>query len=146
MQKTKVLTLMKMTAFALFAVMFACLDSPSAFADEITVLNPRADLPPIMAHPLAPRLSSLEGKTVYINGSDANMNAGNEIMLMVARALAQAVPSMKVVYLSDRYGDVTNDTIVPSILIAKNPTDAHHLDTFKEAEQKADAVVTGLGY
>ena len=117
-----------------------------AVAEKYAVLNPRADLPPIDAKALAPRLASLEGKTVYVNGSDANMNAGLEIMLMVARGLAQTVPGIKVVYLSDRYGDATADSVVPSVRIAKNPTDAHHFDIFKEAEQKANAVVTGLGY
>ena len=114
--------------------------------EQYAVLNPRADLPPIDAKALAPRLASLEGKTVYVNGSDANMNAGLEIMLMVARGLAQTVPGIKVVYLSDRYGDATADSVVPSVRIAKNPTDAHHFDIFKEAEKGADAVVTGLGY
>ena len=110
------------------------------------VLNPRADLPPIDAKALAPRLASLEGKTVYVNGSDANMNAGLEIMLMIARGLAQKVPGIKVVYLSDRYGDATADSVVPAVRIARNPTDAHSRDIFKEAEKGADAVVTGLGY
>ena len=114
--------------------------------EQYAVLNPRADLPPIDAKALAPRLASLEGKTVYVNGSDANMNAGLEIMLMVARGLAQTVPGIKVVYLSDRYGDATADSVVPSVRIAKNPTDAHHFDIFKEAEKGAHAVVTGLGY
>ena len=114
--------------------------------EQHAVLNPRADLPPITANALAPRLASLEGKTVYVNGSDANMNAGLEIMLMISRELAQNVPGIKVVYLSDRYGDATADSVVSSVRIAKNPTDAHHFDIFKEAEQKADAVVTGLGY
>ncbi len=113
---------------------------------QYAVLNPRADLPPIDAKALAPRLASLEGKTVYVNGSDANMNAGLEIMLMVARGLAQTVPGIKVVYLSDRYGNATADSVVPSVRIAKNPTDAHHFDIFKEAGQNANAVVTGLGY
>jgi hypothetical protein len=117
-----------------------------AVAEKYAVLNPRADLPPIDAKALAPRLASLEGKTVYVNGSDANMNAGLEIMLMVARGLAQTVPGIKVVYLSDRYGDATADSVVPSVRIAKNPTDAHHFDIFKEAEKGANAVVTGLGY
>lgn len=134
-------------AFTILAVCFGLVKAGTSQATEqITVLNPRANLPAIKAVPLARRLTSLEGKTVYVNGSDANMNAGLEIMLMVARELAQNVPDVKVVYLSDRYGDVTADSVVPSVRIAKNPTDAHHLDIFKEAEQKADAVVTGLGY
>jgi hypothetical protein len=66
-------------------------------------------LPPIDAKALAPRLASLEGKTVYVNGSDANMNAGNEIMIMIARELATTVPGIKVVYLRDRYGTNTAD-------------------------------------
>ena len=146
MKKSSVGTMIRMAGCLVLVAVFACLGQTPALAEEISVLNPRADLPPIDAKPLAPRLASLEGKTVYVNGSDANMNAGQEIMLMVARELAQSVPGIKVVYLSDRYGDATADSVVPSVRIAKNPTDAHHFDTFKEAEEKADAVVTGLGY
>ena len=119
---------------------------PTAKPEQYAVLNPRADLPPIDAKALAPRLASLDGKTVYVYGSDYVMNAGLEIMLMVARGLAQTVPNIKVVYLSDRYGDATADSVVPSVRIARNPTDAHHFDIFKEAEKGAHAVVTGLGY
>jgi hypothetical protein len=117
-----------------------------AVAEKYAVLNPRADMPPIDAKALAPRLASLEGKTVYVYGSDYVMNPGLEIMLMIARGLAQAVPGINVVYISDRYGDATADSVVPAVRIAKYTTDAHHYNTFKEAEQKADAVVTGLGY
>lgn len=119
---------------------------PTAKPEQYAVLNPRADLPPIDAKALSPRLASLDGKTVYVYGSDYVMNAGLEIMLMIARGLSQAVPNAKVVYISDRYGDTTVDSVVPALRIAKYTTDAHHYDTFKEAEQKADAVVTGLGY
>lgn len=146
MKKLSVLTIGKTVGCLILIAVFACLGQAKALAEEISVLNPRADLPPIDAKALAPRLASLDGKTVYVNGSDANMNAGIEIMLMVARGLAQKVPGIKVVYLSDRYGDATADSEVPSVRIAKNPTDAHHFDIFKEAEQNADAVVTGLGY
>jgi len=118
----------------------------AAKPEQYAVLNPRADVPPIDAKALAPRLASLEGKTVYVYGSDYVMNPGLEIMLMIARGLAQAAPNAKVVYISDRYDDATADSVVPAVRIAKYTTDAHHYDTFKEAEQKADAVVTGLGY
>jgi hypothetical protein len=103
-------------------------------------------MPPINAKALAPRLASLEGKTVYVVGSDFQMNPGQEIMLMIARGLAQNVPGIKVVYISDRYGDTTADSVVPSIRIVNYPVDAHTWSTFKEAEQNANAVVTGLGY
>ena len=115
-------------------------------AEKYAVLNPRADLPPIDAKALAPRLTSLEGKTVYVYGSDYVMNPGLEIMLMIARGLAQAVPNIKVVYISDRYGDATADSVVPEVRIVKNQIDAHYYNTHKDAEKGADAVVTGLGY
>jgi len=146
MKKSRILTMVRAAKCLILVAFFAFLGQTKAFAEEISVLNPRADLPPIKANALSPRMDSLEGKTVYVNGSDANMNAGLEIMLMIARGLAQNIPGINVVYLSDRYGDATADSVVPSLLIAKNPTDAHHFDIFKEAEQKADAVVTGLGY
>jgi hypothetical protein len=114
-------------------------------AEKYTVLNPRADRPAIDAKALAPRLASLEGKTVYVYGLDYVMNAGSEIMIMVARGLAQTVPGIKVVYVSDRYGDATADAVVPALRIAKNRVDTDNYNTFKEAE-KADAVVTGLGF
>lgn len=117
-----------------------------AAVEKYAVLNPRADLPPIDAKALAPRLASLEGKTVYVNGSDMVMNPGQEIMLMIARGLAKSVPGIKVVYMSDRYGDATADSVVPEVRIVKNQIDAHYYSTHKEAEKGAHAVVTGLGY
>ena len=117
-----------------------------AVAEKYAVLNPRADLPPIDAKALAPRLATLEGKTVYVNGSDMVMNPGQEIMLMIARGLAKSVPGIKVVYMSDRYGDATADSVVPEVRIVKNQIDAHYYNTHKDAEKGADAVVTGLGY
>ena len=146
MRKSGVLKLILAMSCFIFVAVFACFVQSTAFAEDISVLNPRADQSPIIANALAGRVKSLEGKTVWVNGSDANMNAGNEIMIMVARELAQAVPGIKVVYLSDRYGNATSDTVVPGIRIAKNPTDAHSFDVYKEAGVRPDAVVTGLGY
>lgn len=34
--------------------------------DTITVVNPRGQLPPIKLIPMAPRLDSINGKTIYI--------------------------------------------------------------------------------
>ncbi|MBN2239170.1 MAG: hypothetical protein JW712_05315 [Dehalococcoidales bacterium] len=34
--------------------------------EKVTVLNPLGNLPPIQLQPMAPRLDSLEGKTVYV--------------------------------------------------------------------------------
>ena len=117
----------------------------SVVAEKYTVLNPRAELPPIDAKALAPRLTTLQGKTVYVYGSDFVMSSGLEVMLMIARGLAQTVPGIKVVYISDRYGDATADSVVPELRIAKGRVDTDNYNTFKEAE-KADAVVTGLGF
>ena len=118
----------------------------STVMEKYAVLNPRADLPPIDAKALAPRLTSLKGKTVYVNGSDSKLNPGQEIMMMIARGLAKSVPGVKVVYMSDRYGDATTDSVVPAVRIVKNRVDTDMFNTLKEAEQKADAVVTGLGF
>ena len=114
-------------------------------AEKYAVLNPRGDMPAIDAKALAPRLSTLTGKTVYVYGLDFRMNPGDEIMLMIARGLAKTVPGIKVVYLSDQYGDATADAVVPSVRIAKHRVETENWNTFKEAE-KADAVVTGLGF
>ena len=146
MEKSGVFKLILAMCCFVFIAVSACFMQSAAFAEDISVLNPRADQSPIIANALAGRVKSLEGKTVWVNGSDANMNAGNEIMIMVARELAKAVPGIKVVYLTDRYGNAATDSVDSSIRIAKNPTDAHSFDIYKEAGVRPDAVVTGLGY
>jgi hypothetical protein len=114
-------------------------------AEEYAVLNPRADRPPIEASALAPRLASLAGKTVYVYGSDFDLKPGLELMIEVARGLAKAAPGIKVVYISDRYGNTAADSVDPTIRIAKGRVDTENREVLKEAE-KADAVVTGLGF
>ena len=53
--------------------------APSAGEPKLTVLNPRGLPPPITLVPMAPRLSTLDGKTVYLvsdgfPGADAFLN------------------------------------------------------------------------
>ena len=54
----------------LAGLMLLLVTAPSALAEEakLTVLNPRGTPPPIRLVPMAPRLDTLEGKTVYIIG------------------------------------------------------------------------------
>jgi hypothetical protein len=123
----------------------AAMQGKAPAAEEYAVLNPRADRPPIDATALAPRLASLAGKTVYVYGSDFDLKPGMEFMIEVARGLAKAAPGIKVVYISDRYGNALADSVDPAIRIAKGRVDTENRETLKEAE-KADAVVTGLGF
>ena len=51
---------------ALVVASFTLKPSPAANDAKITVLNPRGILPPIQRIPMAERLNSLEGKTIYI--------------------------------------------------------------------------------
>ena len=51
---------------ALVVTSFTPKPSPAANDAKITVLNPRGILPPIQRIPMAERLNSLEGKTIYI--------------------------------------------------------------------------------
>ena len=81
----------------------------------------------------------LYDETIWQNAAD-----GTPLVKLIADA--GAVPGIKVVYMSDRYGDAATDSVVPAVRIIKNQIDAHYYNTNKEAEQKADAVVTGLGY
>ena len=64
-----------------------------------TVLDPRAYEPPIPFVGLAPRLDTLEGKTVGV----ANLGGGNSDVVMpgLATALQAAVPGCNVVYWRD---------------------------------------------
>jgi len=65
-----------------------------------TVLDPRAYEPPIDFVGLAPRLDTLEGKTVGV----INMGGGNSdaVMPSIATGLQAAVPGCNVVYSEDK--------------------------------------------
>jgi hypothetical protein len=65
--------------------------SPSRAQEaKITVLNPLGQAPPITRMPMAPRISGLEGKTVYI--VDINFTDTHQLFTEMQKLLSQQYP------------------------------------------------------
>jgi hypothetical protein len=76
------------TLFILTMVSFL---SPSpAQESKITVLNPLGQAPPITRVPMAPRLDSLDGKTVYI--VDVNFTDTHQFFTEMQKLLSERYP------------------------------------------------------
>ncbi len=70
---------------------------PYAIAAEeakIAVLNPRGNPPPIRLVPMAPRLDTLEGKTIYV----INIGFGDTFLPEVQKVLAEKYPKTNWVF------------------------------------------------
>lgn len=92
---------------------------------KISIVNPRGQLPPIRLVPMAPRLDTLEGKTVYLI------------------AVSFAVPLMPELHklLSERYPRTT--------WVLKNKAGSYFDDDpnlWNEAREKSSAVIMGVGH
>jgi hypothetical protein len=71
-------------------------DGKASMEPKITALNPRGMPPPITLIPMAPRLSTLDGKTIYLI-SDGFPGA-DHFLAQVAKWFATNMPSVKTVY------------------------------------------------
>jgi hypothetical protein len=71
-------------------------DGKISSAPKITALNPRGMPPPITLVPMAPRLSTLDGKTIYLI-SDGFPGA-DHFLAQVAKWFQTNMPSVKTVY------------------------------------------------
>ena len=95
---------------------------------EITVLSPIGIPPEIQLKPLAPRLDTLDGKTVYLV-NDGYL--GTDILLGEMQAWFKAnMPEVNTVYKVKGGGGFT----------AEDPA------LWAEIKEKADAVVMGMGH
>ena len=100
----------------------------NAGKEKITVLNPKGQPPPIQLKPMAPRLDTLDGKTVYLV-NDGYL--GTDILLGEMQAWFKTnMPLVNTVYKVKGGGGFT----------AEDP------DLWAEIEEKADAVVMGMGH
>jgi hypothetical protein len=99
-----------------------------AVEQKITVLSPRGQPPEVQLKPMAPRLSTLEGKTVYLV-NDGYL--GTDILLGEMDAWFKAnMPKVNIVYRAKGGGGFT----------AEDPK------LWAEIKEKADAVVMGMGH
>jgi len=96
---------------------------------QITVLNPMGTPPPVTLKPQAPRLNSLEGKTIYF------LNTGyigtDRLMAEMMNWFKANYPKTNVVY-----KDSSNGVSLSSLNEAM----------WAEVAEKADAAIVGLGH
>ncbi len=99
-----------------------------AIEQKVTVLSPRGKPPAIQLKPMAPRLNTLDGKTVYLV-NDGYL--GTDILLGEMLAWFKAnMPKVNVVYKRMAGGGFTTED--PAL--------------WAEIKEKADAVVMGMGH
>jgi hypothetical protein len=72
----------------LFSFAFVSGFASAAEEAKITVLNPRGIPPPIRLVPMAPRLDTLDGKTIYV----INIGFGDTFLPEVQKVMAEKYP------------------------------------------------------
>ena len=96
--------------------------------EMITVLNPLGTPPPIKLKQMAPRLDTLEGKTIYI--VDDGFIGGNNLLEQIVDWFAANYPNTKAIY--KRKGGMGFEAEDPQL--------------WAEIKEKADAVLIGMGH
>jgi hypothetical protein len=93
----------------------------------ITVLNPRGKAPPIPLVPMAPRLDTLEGKTIYF--VDVRFPGGNSFLREMMNWFAENRPGVKTVLMEKTGPYMDGD---PKL--------------WAEIKKKGDAMVMAIGH
>jgi hypothetical protein len=119
----------KRVTFFLLSTLLSPLFVRSAPAQEakITVLNPRGIQPRIQRIPMAPRLATLDGKTIYI--VDARYPRTREFMEELFKILKERYPKTNWV-LRDKFGGYVDDD--PKL--------------WAEIKEKGGGMVLGVGH
>ncbi len=108
-------------------VLLSLLSTVSAQDAKITVLSPKGTPPPTPLVPMAPRLASLDGKTVYF--MDIGYDGGASLLRETMAWFTQNAPTAKLEF--------------------RAKTGTHEQEDAKlweEIKQKADAVVIAIGH
>jgi len=102
--------------------------SKPASAPKVSVLNPAATNTMVPRLPLAPRLSTLEGKTIYmVDIGWGGPEAGYDVLQVISKRLTQGMPSVKTVVMRKKGSYMTDDP-----------------DLWKEIKAKGHAAILGL--
>jgi hypothetical protein len=96
-------------------------------SDAITVLNPMGYPPKVTGKPLAPRLESLDGKTVYL--VDCRFDDSDIFLKQVQAWFADHMPAVKTVYKP-----------ISSVYTKDDPA------TWEEVKANGDAAIVGVGH
>ena len=95
--------------------------------DRITVLNPTGFPPKVVEKPLAPRLSSLDGKTLYL--VDCRFDDSDVFLKQMQAWFAEHMPAVRTVFKP-----------ISSVYLKDDPT------TWEEIRAKGDAAIVGVGH
>ena len=94
---------------------------------KITVLNPGGFAPKVTRKALAPRLASLEGRTVYL--VDCRFDDSDVFLRQMQAWLAEHMPGVKTVFKP-----------ISSVYLKDDPT------TWKEIKARGHAAIVGVGH
>jgi hypothetical protein len=98
-----------------------------AAGDTVTVLNPTGYPPKVTGKPLAPRLDTLDGKTVYL--VDCRFDDSDIFLKAMQAWFADHMPGVKTVYKP-----------ISSVYAQDDPA------TWQEIKQNGDAAIVGCGH
>ena len=98
-----------------------------AKGNKITVLNPMGYPPAVTHKPLAPRLDTLDGKTVYL--VDCRFDDSDIFLQQMQAWFAEHMPSVKTVFKP-----------ISSVYLKDDPA------TCEEIQARGDAAVIGVGH
>jgi hypothetical protein len=96
-------------------------------ADKLTVLNPLGFAPKITRKELAPRLGTLDGKTVYL--VDCRFDDSDIFLKQMQAWFAEHMPSVNTVFKP-----------ISSVYLVDDPT------TWEEIKARAHAAILGVGH
>ena len=96
-------------------------------SEKISVLNPMGFPPKVTRKPLAPRLSALDGKTVYI--VDCRFDDSDVFLKQMQAWFAQHMPAVKTVVKP-----------ISSVYLLDDPT------TWEEIKARGHAAIVGVGH
>ncbi len=95
---------------------------------KMSVMNPAATNAMVPRLPLAPRLNTLEGKTIYmVDIGWGGPEAGYDVLQVISKQLAQKAPTIKTVVMRKKGSYMTDDP-----------------DLWKEIKTKGHAAILGL--
>ena len=100
---------------------------PAAADEVITVLNPMGTPPPIQAKQMAPRLDTIEGKTIYIVND--GYPGSNILCAELEKGFKETYPNTTFIYRDKQAGMGGQDEAL-----------------WAEMEEKADAMIIPLGH
>ena len=102
--------------------------SKPASAPKVSVLNPAVTNTMVPRLPLAPRLSTLEGKTIYmVDIGWGGPEAGYDVLQVISKRLTQGMPNIKTVVVRKKGSYMADDP-----------------DLWKEIKAKGHAAILGL--